>query len=103
MPVNVSDIKAGLTAAGYEVTVGAGVRARKARQDTLTIDISVDTAGRIRFSAARVTEPPSVSAAARRGITITRENRRLTTIMYTLAPEDDVLAIIREMERLERG
>ncbi|MBI5876019.1 MAG: hypothetical protein HZB53_00090 [Chloroflexi bacterium] len=103
MAINITAVRDGLTAAGYEVTVGAGVRGRKSRQDTMSIDISVDTSGRVRFSSSRVTEPPSVSAAARRGITVTRENRRVTTIIYTLAPEDDVLTIVREMERLERG
>ena len=100
-----ASVTAVLQAAGYDVTSsGKAIHAHKSREDSWAYEVVVNAAGQVRFTATRVIEPARVAshAKAKRAYRITREQQRITTILYELKPRDDLAEVIREMEQTER-
>ncbi len=98
-----------LTALGYEVMAvalvsddAAVIQAHKLRGQSLAYAIVIDRSGQVRFTVTRLVEPshrvqsPNVTRTYR----ITREQQRVTTILYQLNERDDLTEVVNEMERV---
>lgn len=101
-----------LQRAGYDVApiapedTGAGViHALKAKGQWLAYTLVVDRSGQLRFTATRVLEPARSLPALnlRRAYRVSREQQRITSILYQLTDGDDLSEVIGELERIADG
>ncbi len=101
-----------LQRAGYDVdpiapedtSVGV-IHALKAKGQWLAFTLVVDRSGQLRFTATRVLEParPVPALNFRRVYRVSREQQRITSILYQLADCDDLSDVLGELERIADG
>ncbi len=95
-------VRESLQSLGYDVTEGDAVQGYKARGQSLAYHLVIDNSGQLCFTATRAVEPARVvkPVDSTRRYHVTREQQRITTIRYALSEHDDLIEVVREMERI---
>jgi len=109
MTQNARKQRAALTALGYEAMSVALVsdddavtQAHKVRGQSLAYALVIDRSGQVRFTTTRLVEPSHHVQVhnVERAYRVTREQQRITTILYQLTERDDLAEVVQEMERV---